>query len=587
MAEVTTNKQLKFKWKATAATATEIASTANSGDIIFDGASKKFYARGIEFDCNNTTYSTSNFASASHTHTSAAFNSSVTVGSSYQPVYINAGTVTACTSYENAVVGSATKLRYINVSSVNSALNTTADDAPCVMFYASISKSNTFNTSLWGSTALAGPSDTYGFPVTTNANAILWIGAQKTTAQGQPYGGQLGISSDERLYYRYCGASVSTTTYGGSWKRIAWTSDIPATPTLSSLGGITSSEVDTKISTALTSVLTYKGTIGSGSVTSLPANHKQGDVYVVNASGKTYAGKTVEIGDYIICNTTGTTANNAHWDVINGENQVSNKDATLAWATATTIATVDGTDINVTLPACPTSVSYADSAGSASYADSAGSLTIGSTANKPLITTTNGVVTTGSFGTTANTFCQGNDSRLSDSRTPTAHAVNTTTYGAATTSLYGHVKLATGDMNGASNENGVAVSKAHTHSQYLTSISTATSGAVGGMKVGSVNTSTINALTTPSSPTTGRYYAVEVDSGGKGYVYVPWTDNNDDTKNTAGSSNNTQKHFLIGATSQSTFAQTFSDINCYSQDGHLYSNSKQVATKDDLYWEDI
>ena len=46
---------------------------------------------------------------------------------------------------------------------------------------------------------------------------------------------------------------------------------------------------------------------------------------------------------------------------------------------------------------------------------------IGTTANKPLITTTNGVITTGSFGTTANTFCEGNDSRLSDARTPTAH----------------------------------------------------------------------------------------------------------------------------------------------------------------------
>lgn len=46
---------------------------------------------------------------------------------------------------------------------------------------------------------------------------------------------------------------------------------------------------------------------------------------------------------------------------------------------------------------------------------------IGSTANKPLITTTNGAITTGSFGTSANTFCQGNDSRLSDARTPTAH----------------------------------------------------------------------------------------------------------------------------------------------------------------------
>lgn len=46
---------------------------------------------------------------------------------------------------------------------------------------------------------------------------------------------------------------------------------------------------------------------------------------------------------------------------------------------------------------------------------------IGTTANKPLITTTNGAITTGSFGTTANTFCQGNDSRLSDARTPTSH----------------------------------------------------------------------------------------------------------------------------------------------------------------------
>ena len=46
---------------------------------------------------------------------------------------------------------------------------------------------------------------------------------------------------------------------------------------------------------------------------------------------------------------------------------------------------------------------------------------IGSAANLPVITTTSGVLTTGTFGTGANTFCQGNDSRLSDARTPTAH----------------------------------------------------------------------------------------------------------------------------------------------------------------------
>jgi hypothetical protein len=48
-------------------------------------------------------------------------------------------------------------------------------------------------------------------------------------------------------------------------------------------------------------------------------------------------------------------------------------------------------------------------------------LTIGSTANLPLITGTSGVITAGSFGTTTNTFCQGDDPRLSDARTPLSH----------------------------------------------------------------------------------------------------------------------------------------------------------------------
>ena len=47
---------------------------------------------------------------------------------------------------------------------------------------------------------------------------------------------------------------------------------------------------------------------------------------------------------------------------------------------------------------------------------------IGSSANKPIITGASGVLEAGSFGTTANTFCEGNDSRLSDARTPVSHA---------------------------------------------------------------------------------------------------------------------------------------------------------------------
>jgi hypothetical protein len=46
---------------------------------------------------------------------------------------------------------------------------------------------------------------------------------------------------------------------------------------------------------------------------------------------------------------------------------------------------------------------------------------IGSTANLPIITGASGVLGVGSFGTTASTFCEGNDSRLSDARTPLSH----------------------------------------------------------------------------------------------------------------------------------------------------------------------
>ena len=64
-------------------------------------------------------------------------------------------------------------------------------------------------------------------------------------------------------------------------------------------------------------------------------------------------------------------------------------------------------------------------AGKASATHTHGNITndgkVGTAANKPLITGTGGAVQAGSFGTLANTFCEGNDSRLSDARTPVAH----------------------------------------------------------------------------------------------------------------------------------------------------------------------
>lgn len=59
--------------------------------------------------------------------------------------------------------------------------------------------------------------------------------------------------------------------------------------------------------------MVYKGVVNANS--NLPATHYQGWTYKVGTAG-TYAGIVCEVGDMIICNTDGTSANNAHWNVI-------------------------------------------------------------------------------------------------------------------------------------------------------------------------------------------------------------------------------------------------------------------------------
>jgi len=56
----------------------------------------------------------------------------------------------------------------------------------------------------------------------------------------------------------------------------------------------------------------------------------------------------------------------------------------------------------------------------ASHTHTGSQVTVGTTANLPLKTGTNGVIEAGSFGTAAGSFCEGNDARLSDARTPSS-----------------------------------------------------------------------------------------------------------------------------------------------------------------------
>lgn len=73
-------------------------------------------------------------------------------------------------------------------------------------------------------------------------------------------------------------------------------------------------EVNSKI--AASDAMIYKGTLGTGgTITALPASHTTGWTYKVITAG-TYAAQKCEIGDMIICLTTGTTATDAHWTVV-------------------------------------------------------------------------------------------------------------------------------------------------------------------------------------------------------------------------------------------------------------------------------
>ena len=83
---------------------------------------------------------------------------------------------------------------------------------------------------------------------------------------------------------------------------------------------------------------------------------------------------------------------------------------------------------------------------------------------------------------------------------------------------------------------------------------------------------------TPTN-TANRQYAVGVDNSGYLSVNVPWTDTDNDTKNTAGSTDSSSKLFLIGATTQAANPQTYSHDTAYvGTDGCLYSGGTKVLT---------
>lgn len=138
-----------------------------------------------------------------------------------------------------------------------------------------------------------------------------------------------------------------------------------------------------------------------------------------------------------------------------------------------------------------------------------GSLTVGTT-----ITVTGGIVVSGQA------VVLNNDSRLSNARTPVAHATTTTTYGVGTSSNYGHVKLGAANQNGATAADGVAAPNGHTHSQYLSGVSNGNPSADWSetVAIGTVGGTTLT-FVMPDNPEREYYLVSDNDSSG-GIAYV-------------------------------------------------------------------
>jgi len=175
---------------------------------------------------------------------------------------------------------------------------------------------------------------------------------------------------------------------------------------------------------ATNDAMIFKGTIDCSTNPNYPAADR-GWVYKISVAGRIggASGPAVEVNDPIICGTDGTAAGThasvgGNWNIL----QTNIVDASIlvtgpTSATSGNFAMFDGTTGKIVKDSYLNYISFATENLTHCNITNAGA--IGSTANLPIITTTAGALTTGSFGSTANTFCQGNDSRLSDTRNTT------------------------------------------------------------------------------------------------------------------------------------------------------------------------
>lgn len=110
---------------------------------------------------------------------------------------------------KSLVVGYATKANSANSADGSEYLNYYSVSDPNTAYKDHVVK---WFSQISGNSGYSGTN--YGFPISNNANGVLWLG----THSGN-YGGQIGISSNGNIYYRYISAgNFSTAANGASWQ---------------------------------------------------------------------------------------------------------------------------------------------------------------------------------------------------------------------------------------------------------------------------------------------------------------------------------------------------------------------------------
>lgn len=307
------------------------------------------------------------------------------------------------------------------------------------------------------------------------------------------------------------------------------------------------SALDSRVS-ALPTPMQFKGSLGvNGTISDLPAAAaaNNGFVYKVITAG-TYAGLAAKVGDVLI-------SNGENWVLVPSGDEPS--------GTVTSVAAGAGLD-GGTITESGT-ISLSDSGATAgSYGNSADQTpAYGATFNVPYITVdrygritsisnktvkipasdntdtgatsvevtgSGNAVTTASYSASTRklTLTKGTTFLTShqdiSGKAPNNHASSATTYGVATSSNYGHVKLGAANQNGATAANGVAAPNGHTHSQYLTSHQTVTTSnsTVTISYAGGTKTASVPLRYVGSSRVAGTYF-VNIDSYSISAVSLP------------------------------------------------------------------